>query len=41
MSEYSEKAIKILGNSLAQHKKVIKDIQNNISENKTLQSYAP
>jgi len=35
---YNEKAIKILGDSLAQHKKVIQDIQKNISENKTLQS---
>jgi len=38
MSEYSEKAIKILGDSLAQHKKVIQDIQQSISENKNLQS---
>lgn len=38
MSEYCEKAIKILGDSLAKHKKVIKDIQTSISENKTLQS---
>ena len=35
---YNEKAIKILGDSLAQHKKVIQDIQKSISENKTLQS---
>lgn len=35
---YSEKAIKILGDSLAQHKKAIKDIQETISKDKNLHS---